>query len=88
MLEVPEGQRPQQRAEDQLAAARQLGTGTLADPLASIAGLRDAVLGLGLPAVSPFGTAKDWLGFTSLHGAYGLFEHEAVLAKLAPLIKE
>ncbi|MFO1030349.1 MAG: hypothetical protein U1F60_04690 [Planctomycetota bacterium] len=67
------------------AAARQLGTGTLADPLASIAGLRDAVLGLGLPAVSPFGTAKDWLGFTSLHGAYGLFEHEAVLAAHAVL---
>lgn len=67
------------------AAARQLGTATLADPLASIAGLRDAVLGLGLPAVSPFGTAKDWLGFASLHGAYGLFDHEAVLAAHAVL---
>lgn len=67
------------------ATARQLGSGSLADPLLSIAGLRDAVLGLGLPAVSPFGTAKDWLGFVSLHGAYGLFDHEAVLAAHAVL---
>lgn len=49
------------------------------EPVRLIATLRSAVLGLGLPAVSPFGTSKDWLGYASFHGAYGLGHAEAAL---------
>lgn len=49
------------------------------EPVRLIATLRSAVLGLGLPAVSAFGTSKDWLGYASFHGAYGLGHTEAAL---------
>jgi hypothetical protein len=49
------------------------------EPVRVIAMLRSAVLGLGLPAQSPFGTSKDWLGYSSFHGAYGLGHTEAAL---------
>ena len=49
------------------------------EPLRLVATLRSAVLGLGLPAQSPFGTSKDWLGYASFHGAYGLGHAEAAL---------
>lgn len=69
-------------AEARLLAAtsgEQLVTTTRDEPLRLVATLRSAVLGLGLPAVSAFGTAKDWLGFASFHGAYGLGHLEAAL---------
>lgn len=49
------------------------------EPLRLVATLRSALLGLGLPAVSVFGTSKDWLGYASFHGAYGLGHAEAAL---------
>ena len=65
-------------------AEARLCTSTLPeDPLAAVATIRSAVLGTGLPAVSPFGTEKDWIGVASFVAALGLPREEIALLATA-----
>jgi tetratricopeptide (TPR) repeat protein len=65
------------------AQVQALTADDLRTPVPAIEAIRGALWGLGLPAVSPFGDAKDWTAFTSFVGSLGLRREELALLLVA-----